>query len=67
MNLDGENESENAERTFTIEAPQRRVWNLLGRALLNSPLNLEKIEVLDPGSDPSPEEAVLYQEQGETE
>lgn len=36
-----------AERKFVIEAEQRRVWDLLGPALLNSPLGLEKIEVID--------------------
>ena len=36
-----------AERKFVIEAVPERVWDLLGPALLNSPLGLEKIEVLD--------------------
>ncbi len=36
-----------AEIIFTVPAPQSRVWDLLGPALLNSPLGLEKIEVLD--------------------
>jgi hypothetical protein len=36
-----------ARRNFLIEAPQSRVWDSLGPALLNSPIGLEKIEVLD--------------------
>ena len=36
-----------AEMVFTVPAPRSRVWDLLGPALLNSPLGLEKIEVLD--------------------
>lgn len=36
-----------AERKFVVQAEPDRVWELLGPALLNSPLGLEKIEVLD--------------------
>lgn len=36
-----------AERNFVVNAPRRRVWELLGPALLNSPIGLEKMEVLD--------------------
>ena len=36
-----------AVRNFVIEAPQRRVWDLLGPALLNSPIGLEKIDIID--------------------
>jgi carbon monoxide dehydrogenase subunit G len=36
-----------AESHFVVDAPQRRVWDLLGPALLNSPIGLEKLQVLD--------------------
>ena len=36
-----------AERQLVIEATQRRIWDLLGSALLNSSLGLEKLDVLD--------------------
>jgi carbon monoxide dehydrogenase subunit G len=36
-----------AEREFLLNTTPMRVWELLGQALLNSPLGLEKIEVLD--------------------
>jgi len=35
------------EKNFIIKAPQSKVWNSLGPALLNSPIGFEKIEVLD--------------------
>jgi hypothetical protein len=40
-------EAKIAERNFIVEAPQKRVWDLLGPALLNSPIGLERMEVLD--------------------
>lgn len=36
-----------AEREFTVEAPQQRVWDQLARASLNSVEGMEQIEFID--------------------
>ncbi|MFC2005903.1 hypothetical protein ACFLVG_02965 [Chloroflexota bacterium] len=36
-----------AEKKFSVEASQERVWDLLGKVILNSLHGLEKMEVMD--------------------
>ena len=36
-----------AERNFVVDTSQERVWGLLGPALMNSPIGMEKLEVID--------------------
>ena len=40
-------EIETARTTFVIEAPNQRVWNLLGRAIFDSMQGLEQMKVID--------------------